>query len=268
MLDHQCDSLVVDQAAVLDRIDPGDHGVLDPLGPVCVRGHLAAGGVGLLDGRTQFLDRELRCSGRIAPREHAPRCVDLDHVHPVLELGTNHVTDLVDAVGDLVVAFLGEHRHADLGRVVVQVTVPARDRNPRSAGHDPRARDETLVDRRAQVDRQERPAADVADRGEARVERDLRVLHRGEGALKRRVLEFGDLFIAVGARADVGVGVDQPRQHGRLREIDHGRAFGLLHLAGRTDGRDSITLDDDHLVGAQGVARAVEEPAGLDHKRL
>ena len=48
---HQGDPLVVDQAAVFDRIDPGGHRVLDPLGPVGMRGHFAARGVGFFNGR-------------------------------------------------------------------------------------------------------------------------------------------------------------------------------------------------------------------------
>ena len=56
---------------MLDRIDAGDHGVLDPLGPVGVRGDLAPRRVRLLDRRAELLDRELRRPGW-SPRDMTP----------------------------------------------------------------------------------------------------------------------------------------------------------------------------------------------------
>ena len=42
--EHQLDPLFIDQAAVLDRVDPGDNRVLDPLSPVGVSRDLTPGG--------------------------------------------------------------------------------------------------------------------------------------------------------------------------------------------------------------------------------
>ena len=97
---------------------PATHGILDPLGAVGMRGDLAAGGMGLLDRRAQLFDRELRRPRRVAPRHDAARGVDLDHVDAVLDLRPDDVPHLVDAVGDLEIAFVGEDRHADLRRVI------------------------------------------------------------------------------------------------------------------------------------------------------
>ena len=87
----------------------------------------------------------------IASRKHAPRGVDFDHVHAVLELRRPR-----GGPGRLHRRFCSRARrgtsHADLRCIVVQVAMPSGDRNPRSAGHDPRAGDETFVDRRTQID--------------------------------------------------------------------------------------------------------------------
>ena len=164
LLEHHLNALVVDQAAVLDRVDAGHQGVLDPLRPVRVGGDLAAGGVRLLDRGPQLLDRELGRAGRIAARQHAAGGVHLDHVDPVLDLRANDVAHLVDAVGDLEVALLGKHRDAHLGRKAVQVAVAAGHRDARPAGHDPRTDQKSLVDR----SREGRPPERAATRRRAR----------------------------------------------------------------------------------------------------
>ena len=57
VLDHQVDAFVVDQAAVLDRVDAGHHRVLDGLRAVGVRRDLASGRMRLFDRGFQLFDR-------------------------------------------------------------------------------------------------------------------------------------------------------------------------------------------------------------------
>ena len=143
--------------------------------------------------------------------------------------------------------------------------MPAGDRDPRPAGHDPGADEEPLVDRVAEVDRQERPRADVADGGEAGLQRLPRVHDRREGRVEGRVLELVDLVVPIGPRPEVRVAVDQAGQDGRARQVDD-----LGPVGDRRPPRParpalirspSITMTT---VAAVAVARAVEEAAGLD----
>ena len=60
--------------------------------------------------------------------------------------------------------------------------MPAGDRDPRPAGDDPGADEEPLVDRVAEVDRQEWPRADVADGREPGLQGLPGVQDRREGA--------------------------------------------------------------------------------------
>ncbi len=189
MLFRQTDAFVVDQAAVLDRVDARQDRVLDAFGAVSVRGDLAAAHVRRFRRCLEFLEGELRRARTVALREHAARGEDLDHVHAVLHLGANDVANLVHAVGDLEITLLGKHHHPGLRREVVQVAVAAGDRNARAAGHDSRADQIAFVDRIAQVDRQKRIGAHVANRGESGFQCLARIDHAGEGVVEGRVLE-------------------------------------------------------------------------------
>ena len=56
--------LVVEERAVLDRVDAGADGALGALGAVGVRGHLSLSGVGLVDQRVELRLGELRANPR------------------------------------------------------------------------------------------------------------------------------------------------------------------------------------------------------------
>jgi hypothetical protein len=71
-------------------------------------------------------------------------------------LCADDVAELVGVVGDLEVTFVREHRDARLGRIVVEVTVSAGDRNTRAAGDYARAWDISFIDVVAQIDCEER----------------------------------------------------------------------------------------------------------------
>ncbi len=60
------------------------------------------------------------------------------------------------------------------------------------------------------------------------------------------------------------VSINQPRQDGRLREVDHLRPAWDRDFQNRTHGLDPIPLDHNHAVGQGRVASAVEQLPGLD----
>src|SRR5262249_5515539 len=131
-------------------------------------------------------------------------------------------------------------------------------------GDDARADEEALADRGPQVDGQERLAPEVADRGEARPEGGLGVLDGREGALEGRILEPVDLVVAIGARTNMGMAVDQARKDPGFGQVDDVGPVRDADLPRGTHALDPLTLDQDRLVPAEGVARAVEQAAGLD----
>ena len=78
-------------------------------------------------------------------------------------------------------------------------------------------------------------------------------------------LEVVDRVVLVGARAQVGVAVDQARKHSRLRQVDDlGSAGNLRRNPPGSIGLDAFAFDDDDNVLAIVVAGGVEETAGAD----
>ena len=167
----------------------------------------------LLDRGAELLDGELRCAGRVAPRQHPADGVDLDHVDAVLELRPDDVAHLVGAVGDPVVALArGTSTRGPAGR---SGSSRRARRSSRSPGPLATIRGPTTnpssIDSRRSTARNGRPAQ-VAHRGEPGLQRRPRVLHGRERAVERGVLELVDLVEAVGPGAEVGVAVDQAGQ--------------------------------------------------------
>src|SRR6202022_2469554 len=215
----------------------------------------------------QLVQGELWSAGLVAAREHAARGMDLDDVDAVLELRPHHVADLVDAVGDLEGALLGERVDAPLRRVAVQVAVPAGDRDARPARHDARSRELTFGDRVAQVSGKERRRAQVAHGGEAGLQRGPRVAHRADGGAQRAVAELQNRRVLVGAGAEVDVAVDESRQQGGVAEIDHLRPRRGRQRGGGPRGDDALALDQHGGALAQAAGQAVEEPRRLQIDR-
>ncbi len=116
------------------------------------------------------------------------------------------MADLVNAIGDLEIAFLGKHHDPGLGREVVQVTVAPGDGNAGTAGHYARAHQITFIDRVAQIHRQKRIRAHVAHRGKTGFQRLARIEDGGKGVVEGRVLEVVDFVVPVGARTKYGCG--------------------------------------------------------------
>ena len=84
-----------------------------------VRRDAAAGLVRFLHCDAQLLVRELWGSGSVAAREHAAAGRDLDHVDAVLDVGADHMTELIGAVSDVEVALERVEVDAHVGRIVV-----------------------------------------------------------------------------------------------------------------------------------------------------
>src|SRR4029077_7210719 len=157
----------------------------------------------------------------IALGEHSTSGQNLDYVHAVFHLRAHYVADLVDAVGDLKVAFLGKHAHTRLRRIIVQVAMTAGDRNARSTGYSAGSRNQAFVDQIPEIDGEKRRRANITHAGKTGFQRLARVDHRGKRALEWRVLEAIDLVVTVGPRAEMGVAIDQAGQDRGVRKINH-----------------------------------------------
>src|SRR5215472_17349584 len=204
-----------------------------------MRRDFASRHVGLIGSRFQFFGRELRRSWVVAFGQNAAGGKDLDHVHPVLHLGADDVANLVHAIGNLEVSFLGEHADACLRREIVQVAVTAGDGDARTAGNDSGSWNQPFVDRVAQIDGQKRQRAYIAHRRKAGFKGLARIDYSCKGALEGRVFEVVDLIVTIGARAQVRVAINQPGQHRGVGEIDHRRA-----------GRDREGISGGHALNA------------------
>ena len=86
LLLHFRQRVVLQKAAVLDRVDPGGDGHLGGAVAVAVRRDLAAPVVRLGDDGIHFFLGQLRIVHRIRQRQHAARGHELDHVGAELDL--------------------------------------------------------------------------------------------------------------------------------------------------------------------------------------
>ena len=81
---------------------------------------------------------------------------------------------------------------------------------------------------------------------------------------ERSVLEVVDFVVAVGARTQMSVAIDQAGQNRRLREVDHFGARRNLEIGGGGDALDPLILDHDDHVFANVVAGGVKQAARED----
>src|SRR5262249_4645009 len=128
-----------------------------------------------------------------------------------------------------------------------------------------RPRNVALVDRLLDADVAVAGALglDVADRGEALLERAPHGEHRARGAVGGRVYEELSVVAAGGGplalQEDVRVAVDEPGQEGRAAEVDEARAGGQRTGAGGVHLGDPLAADQHLAVAARAGARAVDE---------
>jgi hypothetical protein len=97
----------------------------------------------------------------------------------------------------------------------------------------------------------------VARRREAGAQVGLQIVHGDERrGLARRA--------GLGIVEHVGVGVDQPGQHGRATEVDHLRVGRDLDLRRLAHLDDALALYQERLVGQHPAGDAVEQASGAD----
>ena len=142
-----------------------------------------------------------------------PDAADLDQVGAILDVLPHHVLNGRDAVGH---AFA---LHVVLVGQQVFIHVAARYAERRTGRLHVRPGYVAVVDLVAQGDVGEVARTHVAHGRKAGEQGDARVLHPDNGLLGRghRELEVG---IEIGVHREMGVAVDQARQHGRRTEVE------------------------------------------------
>ena len=251
--------------AMLDRIDTQRNRMVDRLLAMGMGSDLHAQAMGGIDHRLDLLVGHQLMLGIVADRHDPARGHDLDEVG-ALALQPAHG----DAGGFRAV----DHIVADVRNVgkfdaqAVDRVAMAAGRAERRARHpQARAGDDGAVDRFLERDDYLRIGAAVADRGEAGEQRVAHEAGRFDriliGAARHRI---ADRVARVPAGGDMVMGVDQARQHGLGRQVDHLRA-GRRDEA-RLDRGDAIVMDQDRHFLARGSAGAVDHPSGMDHDIL
>jgi predicted LPLAT superfamily acyltransferase len=124
---------------------PARIAALMPGRAVGVGGDLHVGHVRLVDDRLHLLEGQLLGARRVAAREDAAGGADLDHPRAVLAHGAHLMAALLGTVDQ------GRALLVHRGREECLVAVPAGRAQRIGRRHDPRARDEALVDRLAQA---------------------------------------------------------------------------------------------------------------------
>ncbi len=265
VLDHQRDALVVEVRPVLDGAHAGTDRVLDALGAVGVRGDERAALRGLLDGRADLLLCVLRLRGRRAGSENRAGRDHLDEVGAARE-------KLAHALAHLVLVV---RRRRGASR-------PAR-RTFRQAGHfaaaagdghvgtgDEHARSFHLprVDGVAERDVHERTVgADVAYGGEAGIERNARVRDAHQRVARRGARERRRDVRRADVAEEVGVQIDEARQHRVRRPVDQ-PAAGARCRGPRSDRCDAPVLNADGAVRDVDALLDVEHPPGTYDESL
>ena len=216
---------------------------------VCVTRHLLLPSVRFVDDRAQLFDRERRLRHEIAllvePR--AMRHVDLDPVGAVIELLARRFARF-----DRTIDQLRTFRHFDLRRITLEVVAAGRRNRARDDEH-AWAGNLTFVDGLLDADVAVAGAFrfDVANRREALLERASRGNGGARGAIRERILQKLNVVSAFGRvfalKKDVRMCVDQSRQDGHGRQIDHTRVRRQRRgVVANAD--DAIAADHDGLI--------------------
>ena len=213
---------------MLDRVDPGAQAVLDRGRPMRVGARRPRGFARLVHAGRQFVRVQL-ARGRLLALFGKP--------------AARHEFDPVRAHLDAL-----PHRPADrvrpVGLLPVEPAVTARHGDHPAARDDPRPEQVPGADRVPQHDIAVIEAARVPDRGDPGQERAPGVVRRPQHADPR--IEGELLFDEAAADGDVGVGVDQARQHVLSAEIHD--AVRLSRGEVRADPRDP-PVRDEHVGG-------------------
>ena len=249
---------------MLDGVDAGLDGEFGRRVAVAVRRRLASPGVGLLHDGVHLRLRQLRVVHRIAQGEHAARGHELDDGGAVLDLPAHRLAALVGAVADAALDALGGHA---VGRKRIGVRVTAARADGVEGKDHPRPGHGAALDGVVQAEVDELGGAQVADGGEARVERAPGVLGGVLRLLGGPAQEDVHL-VAVPAlprlEGDVRVRVDEAGQKRGVAEVDDLRARRrrAAHL------RDALVLHHHQAGPHQGALARIEEAGGLEDHGL
>jgi hypothetical protein len=266
---HHPERLLVEERAVLDRVDPGADRGLRALEPVRMRRRLLAQAMGLVDDRVHLGLRDLGRVDLVLQGEHPTRRHHLDDVGAVLHVEAHRVPERIgpgrDPVRDS--GLLPEAQVRKAVRVGVAAARPERVGRDEHARPGHRAGGDRVPE--AHVD--EVVGAEVADGREAGEERAPRKHGRPDRLLGRRAPEVGDgiaEIVGPHLERDVRVAIDEAREQRRVPEVDDGGAG--RDGQGAADGLDLRAFDEDHRVGDDGVSMPVEEALRFqgDERRL
>jgi len=222
-----------DLDAVLDRVDPGQDRLQDPLGPDRVRGDAPVPRMRLLDRGCELLGGERGERGADPRREHATRRDELDRERARADLLANGAADRVGPI--------------DLARDPDVVAMPAGDRQ-RGTGRDhSRARHDPGLDRAGEVDDPDPP--EVPDGGDAvgemlaRVHRPLDRPERG----RQPCCLAGEVGTAVEAQMDMTIDQSRGQRPAWTAHLPSGARFARGPRM-RTGPRDAVEVHEDPLV--------------------
>ena len=256
-------SVLVEVAAVLDRIDPRLDRDAQPGSTEGVAHHAPAERVRFVHERFHLFQRELGILRPVTGARAGPAGRRaLDHVRA----GSDHRADRrphrLDAVGDA----RRKPRIGLGGRPVARrahtIAQASGRRDDRERQHEPRSRDQPFLDGDAKP--RVEPAG-VADRRVAGLE-DL----SGDGRCaqmprRARLVETPALRELVAMEGEVIVAVDEPGQHGEARGVDHlGAGRPASARPGRRHGLDPAVVDLNHRVTHRRSSGAVDQGTRSD----
>src|ERR1041384_8383951 len=122
-----------------------------------------------------------------------------------------------------------------------------------TAGHNARPGNQAFIDRVTKIDRQKRTRSHITHASKARLKGLVRVDYCGKRALKRGVLEIVYLVIAISARPQMRMAINQSRQDRGMGEIDHSCARGYRTRAKWSHALDALPGNHDQHVLADTV---------------
>ena len=204
VLFHRGNALVVDVAAVLNRVHASLSGPQNSLRAVRMRCNLAAQAMGIGDKSLYLLQRVLCGLWIVALGEHAAGGADFDQVGPVLDVLPYHVLHRGNAVGHAV------RRHVVLDRQQVLIAVAAGDAQRGPAHQHVRTGNLSGVDGVAQVHIGKAAGAHVAHGGDAGHQRGAGVDDAVDGFFR---VGRGELPVGIEVRipGQVRVHINQAR---------------------------------------------------------
>ena len=267
-LAEQLDDLVGEHGAVLDRVGAGEQRGAHAVGAMRVHRDLLVVEPGRLDDGLRLVVEHLLAEPRPDAAVHAAGGGDLDQVDAACDLQPYRLAAGVLAVAEVLVIVEG------IAQVVAEpqrtVHVAGGRRNGPPGVQDVGSDDLARLDGIAQRQRGPVTVAEVAHRGEAGVQRLLRVDQRVVGlggGRQRHLLELRR--DAARVRGQVNVAVDEPGQHEPRAQVED-PGLGDAELGGSEvpvpDLGDMAVPDQQCAGTARRLPRPVEQPARVhDH---